>query len=60
MIYILVPCTHICIWASGLRPESSGGARVTAVLDSATKVLEISSLGIKARPAPPCCLGQMA
>ena len=32
-----------------MRPESSGGARVTSALDSTTKVLEIMSLGIKVR-----------
>ncbi|KAK9843529.1 hypothetical protein WJX81_007498, partial [Elliptochloris bilobata] len=35
--------------AQGVRPESSGGAKVTSVLDSNTKVLEIASLGIKVR-----------
>jgi hypothetical protein len=38
--------------ATGVRPESSGGARVTAVLEPGTKVLQITSLGTKARPCP--------
>ncbi len=37
---------------TGVRPESSGGARVTAVLEPGTKVLQITSLGTKARPCP--------
>lgn len=36
-----------------MRPESSGGARVTSALDSTTKVLEIMSLGIKVRTLLP-------
>ena len=43
-------CLSLCDQGAGMRPESSGGARVTSVLDSATKVLEISSLGVKVRP----------
>jgi len=39
-------------YTTGVRPESSGGARVTAVLEPGTKVLQITSLGTKARPCP--------
>lgn len=35
--------------STGVRPESSGGARVTAVLEPGVKVLQIMSLGTKAR-----------